>query len=127
MAAAGMSLAGVLGYPPGHLPLGSARSPTWRTVEAALHFRLPAGLHRVRSPRALWSILKGGPPPRGARWRDLTDGVAGDALVQALQAAARAPAARFASWNIRWLRSPHTARGATKLKELNPKTCAWQG
>ena len=118
MAAANMTLAGVLGHPPGHLPLGSARTPLWRSIEATLRFHLPPGLHRVRSPRTLWSILRGCPPPRGARWHDLTDGADGATLVQALQAAARAPAARFATWNIRWLRSPHTSRGTTKLKEL---------
>ena len=113
-----MSLAAFLGHPPPGAALGMTRSPLWAAVRASIQAGLPQGLPRVRSPLTLWELVRGRTAPRGAAWGALCEGLTPDSLYQALRAVSRAPAARVASWNARWLRSPHTHRGTGKKREL---------
>ena len=110
------ALQAALGYPPlgGYLP--GARAPAWRHARILLqeHFRRLGLRTHIRSPAALWALLHPTNVPRGATWGQLiTDCTLAD-LERTLRAPTIGQGARLASWNVRWMVSPHTAQNASK-------------
>ena len=69
---------------------------------------------RVRSPAALWSLLRQGLPLVGTKWRRLLFRHNWADLLEALARRRTASGTRLASWNVRWLVSPHTEQAAAK-------------
>ena len=101
-------------------PLPGPRSLGWRVACAALQrCLLERGIRaRIRSAAVLWRALHGGPPRVGADWRQLCELGDVDTLVGALRLREVVGSVRFATWNVRWLLSPHTERAAAKHAEL---------
>ena len=64
-----IALSTALGGPPPAAPLGTAWSPVWCSVRAALRTFLPLGLPRVRSPSTLWQLVCGDALDYGSSWR----------------------------------------------------------
>ena len=95
------------------LPLVGSRG--WHAARLTLYAALLelGGKGAWRSPGALWGALKGGRPPAGATWADL---VVGHSLAEVLAAEKRkrGTTVRVATWNVRWLRDPHTAAATAK-------------
>ena len=114
------SLWEALGRPCLAAPLPGPRSLGWRVACAALHrCLLERGVRaRLRSAAVLWRALGGGPPRAGADWRQLCELGDVDTLVGALGLRDAVGSVRFATWNVRWLLSPHTERAAAKHAEL---------
>ena len=96
--------------------LPTARSPEWcstrRTLAAAL--RKHGLQHKVRSAFTLWNLLHHTSPPRGATWSTLIANYTFNQLCQQLRARHVQAGVRLASWNLRWLVSPHTDQAAGK-------------
>ena len=65
-----------LGGPPLDCLLPVAGSPAWASVRALIDRVLEEHCiaRTVRSPSALWLLLRGRTLPRGATWGDLLDG-----------------------------------------------------
>ena len=105
-----------LGWPGEGLPLPTAHSPAWRAIRSNLRAALTsAGAPpRVRSPRALGLLLRGTPPGPGETWGSLLAGGGWSELCRALRTGNSAAGLRLASWNLRWMVSPHTAQNAAK-------------
>ena len=105
-----------LGQPAWEAPLPTARSPAWRVCRQSLQAALEGtGLRqRVRSPSSLGLLLRGRLPVPGDTWGSLLEGAGWGALCAALRTGAMARGARFVTWNLRWMVSPHTARNADK-------------
>ena len=114
------SLWEALGRPCLVAPLPGPRSLGWRVACAALQrCVLGRGVRaRIRSAAVLWRALNGGPPRVGADWRQLCELGDVDTLVGALRLREVVGSVRFATWNVRWLLSPHTERAAAKHAEL---------
>ena len=107
---------GALGWPGEGLPLPTAHSPAWRAIRSNLRAALiSAGAPpRVRSPRTLGLLLRGTPPGPGETWGSLLAGGGWSELCRALRTGNSAAGLRLASWNLRWMVSPHTAQNAAK-------------
>ena len=129
---AGQALWEALGCPrlADHLPLAS--EPAWavarRSLTRALNKR---GYHdRIRSPRALWTLLHPTQQPHGATWRDLLAGSSLDTLARALADRVATTGVKLVSWNARWLVSPHaeqaTRNNNSPVANLRPR-CAPSG
>ena len=71
---------------------------------------------RLRSPTALWGrFYAGRGPPRGATWADLVRGRTVADLARGLEHGGSGQGdLRLASWNVRWLVSPHSDKGKLK-------------
>ena len=105
-----------LGDPlPGAL-LPTGKSPAWVFARRSLSKALCTfGLSwTVRSPFALWAIIRGGSPPPGSVWRDLLQDTGLEALVCAIRSRRSNMGWKFASWNPQWLRSPRSDKAAQK-------------
>ena len=109
-----------LGRPVEGLPLPTAHSPAWRTARNSLRTALAAAgaPSRVRSPRALGLLLRGIPPGPGETWGSLLTGCGWSELCRALRTGNSAAGLRLASWNLRWMVSPHTAQNAAKRNAI---------
>jgi len=114
------ALRAALGEPAPVAPLPTARSPAWAAAAALLREALArhGAPGRVRSPDALWRLLRGTERPRGATWGGLLAGRGLDDLVDAMAGRGTEGEVRLASWNVRWLVAPHTARNAAKREVL---------
>ena len=114
------SLWEALGRPCLAAPLPGPRSLGWRVACAALHrCLLERGVRaKLRSAAVLWRALGGGRRRAGADWRQLCELGDVDTLVGALGLRDAVGSVRFATWNVRWLLSPHTERAAAKHAEL---------
>ena len=97
-------------------PLPGPRTLCWRAACTALVQCLgERGVcARFRSAAVLWRTLSGGLPRAGANWRQLCELGDVDTLVGAVALRGAADGIRFATWNVRWLLSPHTERAAAK-------------
>ena len=109
-----------LGRPVEGLPLPTAHSPAWRTARNSLRTALAAAgaPSRVRSPRALGLLLRGIPPGPGETWGSHLTGCGWSELCRALRTGNSAAGLRLASWNLRWMVSPHTAQNAAKRNAI---------
>ena len=105
-----------LGWPPVGLPLPVAAPPVWRDARGSLQVALrSAGLpFRARPPRALWIMLHGSPPPLGATWGGLLAGQRPGTFAPALGNGGAGLGLQIASWNLRWMVSPHAAQNPAK-------------
>ena len=109
-----------MGCPDLAAPLPGPRSLGWRAACTALQrCLLGRGVRaRLRSAAGLWRVLGGGPLRAGADWRQLCELGNVDTLVGAMALRDADGGVRFATWNVRWLLSPHTERAAAKHAEL---------
>ena len=105
-----------LGDPCADALLPPARSSAWAGARRSLSscLRSHGTPWRVRSPAALWAMLRGGPLPAACTWRDLLreDGLG--ELLATIRSARSNRGWKFASWNPQWLLSPHTDQAAAK-------------
>ena len=97
-------------------PVPPATSGEWKRVRQALTAaaRCEAFGPLFRSPNKLWTALHDGPMPRGTTWRRLMGNATMDDLHALAQSRQQARACSLASWNVRWLRSPHTPQAEAK-------------
>ncbi len=115
------SLWEALGRPCLAAPLPLARSPAWEGARRALRTALSNhGLHHTpRSPTALWRAVHGQRAPPRATWAQLCQQVTLPHLVNRVRAHHSEDGPRLASWNVRWLRDPHSATAARKRDVIN--------
>ena len=107
-------------HPRGHDLLPSARDSTWTARRDALHER-PRSLDvhsRIRSPAALWSLLKNTPIPRGATWALLFQGSSWQALMDALTPRGGHEFRGLISWNVRSMADQHTNVNQAKRNRI---------
>ena len=115
-----IALHAALGGPPLDCLLPVAGSPAWASVRALIDrvFEEHCITRMVRSPSALWLLLRGRTLPRGATWGDLLDGRTLEHLLGAARADLAPAGLAIASWNVRWAVSPHTPQAAAKREQL---------
>ena len=99
---------------------------TWGWQEARRQLeqacRRVGGQCRIRTPGVLWSLLhaprQGGGVPRGLTWERLCGEATVWQLLQRVQLEQRGYGLRVATWNVRWLVSPHTMQGILKRQHI---------
>ena len=109
-----LSLLEALGSPGFDLLPPAAGSPEWAARRNRLrHLLCAAGCHAaLRTPASLWAAA-GAPGRPGRRWAQLADiSLAG--LVSRLLRPRAAGTIQIATWNARWLLSPHSGQGTRK-------------
>ena len=109
------SLWAALGRPALRGPLPPSRGPEWRLARERLAeaLRTHGVTQRIRSPGALWSLLRSTVPPAAATWAALLGQNTLHDLIRSIPASHR-PEARLVSWNLRWLVSPRADQAAAK-------------
>ena len=108
------SLLEALGFPNLELlpPSASAAEWSFRRNSLRAHLRALGCTTSLRTPAALWAAagIQGRP---GRRWCQLAD-LSLPNLAARLQRPRGTTAVQIASWNARWLLSPHSGQGTRK-------------
>jgi hypothetical protein len=92
------------------------RSPGWQGAMKLLRQAVAPSfpLPQIRTWAALWSLLFSTPPPLRVNWYSLIGNITVGELRQRVEAVPKLSGINLASWNVRWLLSPHTDKAAAK-------------
>ena len=100
------------------------RTEGWHAARTRLEdgIRLVGRACRIRTPGVLWGLIHTARPGGGLPQRTTWGRLCGDAtlgtVLERIEARATAPGLRPATWNVRWLISPHTQQGILKRQRI---------
>ena len=88
----------------------------WKFHGGELHRHLTeaGAVQLIRSPARLALLLHGQAPGRGWTWEKLLSKGCLATLIETIKATPKQNGPGFATWNVRWMRDPHTKKAGIK-------------